>query len=762
MQHLYEEPDEEWIDCKALFETALSELSTGQLVQDARYTMMDLMSAIEINDPRTDSYVAARNDQRERLPDFDPSRQLSAREAVWVVDEIMRLEATFQDGQPLMSTLWNCNYFRNPSLSALASSCNDERVGSIQSVFRAMLLGILKTQEIVWEECCKGQVYEHEDVHLASSTLSFNSLMAACYPSPSTASSPSPSPSPNPLLVSGQQATAPPPPADRAVSIDDVLRLLDECSTWLQSDATYDTEEERPAVEQLIGRLTLRIDLLYIKALFTFPAHTSPSQIRNHLDRISSYMSQLPTSSAASPSSKPSPHLRAIFAPSRSVPLLATSAPPRLVEPFPVGESYDKNVRELVPELTGLCQLWEGWRKEEGPGKMGWKEVKEYARMMARRDVSPYLRSLHQTLLTSTPSHVFSISPLVHFATSFLSTLTSIPASFLLEDVYTLYQTEHDYSSPAHVVFGWLERLAQEQVRTTLALAGQNRTRQFRWIRKSVTNWERLLEETKRDIVPILLSMLSQDEEVQRVRRGIENLEKALRSTFIELIVESIASGFEAEMELYRSDESGKVWFVLGETAGQLREIWQELLNAGGGNDGYLKSKMGEAKAIQELAKASFIMSVLLPLAGPKFSSPFLPSIVIDQQKADRGRYEQRFDWVTPSSGGGILKSPVSYEKYTEAIGHLKRLNFTDLVTIAKEKYEHVIDALTKTASTPLAERGAAVRPEFTLRNLASLRRTAFANLNKLTSLLNETSSSLPSQTPPTLKWDHAWFPTFI
>jgi hypothetical protein len=33
---------------------------------------------------------------------------------------------------------------------------------------------------------------------------------------------------------------------------------------------------------------------------------------------------------------------------------------------------------------------------------MGWKEVKEYSRMMARREVSPYLRSLHQVrLLTS-------------------------------------------------------------------------------------------------------------------------------------------------------------------------------------------------------------------------------------------------------------------------------------------------------------------------------------------------------------------------
>lgn len=59
-----------------------------------------------------------------------------------------------------MSTVWNCNYFRPSSLAALASTCDGERSASIQAVFRAMLLGVLKTQEIVWEECCKGQVYE--------------------------------------------------------------------------------------------------------------------------------------------------------------------------------------------------------------------------------------------------------------------------------------------------------------------------------------------------------------------------------------------------------------------------------------------------------------------------------------------------------------------------------------------------------------------------------------------------------------------------
>jgi hypothetical protein len=44
--------------------------------------------------------------------------------------------------------------------------------------------------------------------------------------------------------------------------------------------------------------------------------------------------------------------------------------------------------------------------------------------------------------------------------------------------------------------------------------------------------------------------------------------------------------------------------------------------------------------------------------------------------------------------------------------------------------------------------------------NLASLRRTAFANQNKLTSFLNASTSTIPSQIPE-LKWDNHWFPHY-
>ncbi|GAA5875576.1 hypothetical protein JCM16303_000672 [Sporobolomyces ruberrimus] len=762
MDSFSEIAEEEWVDCKAVFETALSELSTGQLIQDPRYTMMDLMSAIEINDPRTDSFAAARNSSREQLPDFDASRILDVQEVVWVIDEMMRLEATFQDGQPLMSTLWNCNYLRVPSLTTLASTCTEGRVDSVQGVFRAMLLGILKTQEIVWEECCKGQVYEHEDVHLASSTLTFDKLMAACY---TLRSSRSPSPPPttdNPLLVPGQQAEPTPRPApDRTVSIDDVLRLLDEASAWLQSHRVDDPIPEiQEAWAQLTLRVALRIDLLYILALLTFPAHTSPSQIQNHLTRISTYMSRLPSSSSSPPQTTfvAPPYLKAIFAPSPSIPLLATSAPPRLIEPFPVVESYDKNVRDLVSELGGLCQLWEGWRRE-GQDKLGWKDVKEYSRMMARREVSPYLRSLHQTVLTSTPSHVFSVSPLIHFAISFLATHTSIPPSFFLEDLYTIHQAESDYSSPGHVIFAWLEKFAQELVRTSLPLSGQNRTRQFRWIRKSVPNWVSLVSETKETVVPLLLSIVKQDHE--EARRGIERIELAMRSTFVELVLENVGSGFESGMELYRADEWSRVWFVLAIIAEEHEGNMRELLANGSENVAYLKSKAEGSAALKEMARGSFIMASLCPSPQPKFSSPFLPSVAIDQDRADRGRFEQRFDWIRAGAGRdeSILRSPIEYAAYFAEVLKTRSVERVSLAQEGKACFARAVEASTSLAGVPLAERGSSVRPEFTLRHLASMRRTAFANQGRLAALL--ASSEMPTATPPSLKWDNPWFPIF-
>jgi len=68
-------------------------------------------------------------------------------------------------------------------------------------------------------------------------------------------------------------------------------------------------------------------------------------------------------------------------------------------------------------------------------------------------------------------------------------------------------------------------------------------------------------------------------------------------------------------------------------------------------------------------------MTLLFSKPEPKFSSPFLPSVHIDPKKADRGRYQQRFDWI---GGAGlendIVTSQVRYEDYLAELESLQGL----------------------------------------------------------------------------------------
>ncbi|GAA6061606.1 hypothetical protein JCM10212_000914 [Sporobolomyces blumeae] len=760
-----------WVDVRETFDAALGDLNVAQLVQLDKYSMTDLMSAIEINDPRTDSYLAARKIQ----PDvgtssaFDPSRPLSPRDVVCVIDELMRLEATFQDGQPLMSTLWHCNYFRPESLEAVSAKCGTDAgdVDSLEGVLRAMLLGVLKTNEIVWEELCKGQVYEHEDVHLATSSLTFNNLMAACFP-PLV-------PSWNPLAVVA------PPPADpnqapiRTVSVDNVLQLLDGALKWLQEEEARESIHDEGVLQDLVSRVTLRIDLLYMFALLTSPAHTSPSQIQHHLNRISSYLPLLPTSSAPMSTRQPSseslpPHVVSAFRPSPSIPLLPTSQPPRIIEPFSVGKSYDANVRDLVKELSGLCDVWSKWSTSElgeRPGATGgWGVLREYARNWARTASCPYVRSLHQTVLTSTPAHLFSTSALLHLSVSFLSTTTSIPPSFFLQHLYTIRLSETSYSSPAHLVLGWLERLASELSRTTLPLAGQNRSRQHRWIRKSVLEgrsaWSQLVDESDR-VVPVMVELarsaaIGAQGSATTLVDEIEKVLIAVRAHFADLVLEALLSGFEPSLGLLPPSEHARVWFVVERLSSELEEMWSDLGEVSEG--GYVKARRAEVRSLKEMARGSFVMSTLFPPRPVKYSSPFLPSLSIDDGTADRERYRQRFDWIgAGQSVGAIYRNEVSYGRFVEEQRRLDQLSRDDLVREGQAAFERAIEALTEMANVSLADRGATVRPDLALRTLASLRRTAFANQSTLaSSLARPDSSSTPSSST---SWDHAWFPTW-
>ncbi|TNY20724.1 phosphatase and actin regulator [Rhodotorula diobovata] len=729
----------EYADAFPLLEQAMSDLAKGQLVRDERCTMMDLMSAIEINDARTDTFLHAQNERERRpnLPPFDPSLTLSARDVVWLHDEVVRLEATFHSGYPLASTLWTCNCLRADSLAVISGFApstsateNDERSKLRTVVLRALFLAVLKSNQIVWEELSKNQVYEHEDVHLSRGSVSFNTLMSACYPPPA------PPPPQSPLVVPGQDE--PSPPSERLISVDDVLRALDEALRWLQADEQVHAEWlSTEARDALVSRVTLRIDLLYPIALLTFPAHTSPSAISHHLDRIQSYSPLFPSSSTPEPCESspydPPVSLKAAFHPSTTVPLLATQQPPRPVDILPLGEAYDL-LREVVDDTRELMQLWELWRRGEG----GWKDLHEWSRARGRTEAVPYVRSLQQSLI-STTTHLFHAHPLSSLAASFLQLLTPLPPSFLSTLPFLLSREYHP-TQPAHTLLAFLDRLAAKLAQFAHALAGQNRARQRRWVVKSLGAWGDVVREAEdhaprlvRDVLAALGPALP-SEDPPRVLRATEHLGAAVSAHVHELALEALLSGFEDAVGLLEGGVgrggASEAWWVAKRLAARLVGLWERLLGtkeAGADGREYLESKRAEARAVEAVCATCWLASrnPTSSTRPPKFSSPFLASLTVPPAQAERGRFVQRFEWLDklPPPGGDAEGSVSDWATYRDERDQLDKAHLAITERESAEACERAVDALSALARALPAQNGAAPQTRTSQQRLGPLSR---------------------------------------
>ncbi|GAA5867578.1 hypothetical protein JCM8547_001227 [Rhodosporidiobolus lusitaniae] len=726
----------EYADALPLLDAALADLAKGQLIADKRYPMMELMAAIEINDARTDTYLASqkeREKQRPPLPRFDAGRGLLSQEVLWIADEVVRLEATFHDGSPLASTLWTCNYFRPSSLSSLSgfsppSPSSSSRQKPLRTVvLRALLLGTLKCSEIVWEELCKGHVMEHEDVHLSLSSLPFNTLMASCFPSP-------PPPVRSPLALPGQQQ--PEAPQETVVSVDDVLRALDEALRWLQDEEREEDEVGEEGREGLRVRVLMRIDLLYLLAYLTAPHYTSPLQLTHHLSRLSSYSSLLPCPSSPPSTFSPSPEVRSAFSPSAPslIPLLATQQPPRPVTPLPAGEAYGKIVGELGEDVKGLVGLWEACEnavsRAGGTGGADevevWRLVREWTKERGRKEASPYVRSLHQSLITPPSALLFSRLPPSSLSLSFLSSLFLLPpSSSFSSTLLATHSCETSPSSPAHLALAYLERLAVHfLLPTTVGCAGQNRGRQRRIVVKSARKgaFAGVLREAEEVGVEGLLAFAGSVEEKERLRK----LPLAVAAHVLEVTLHALLSGFEDGVGLFDREGGGdggegreQAWWVGGKVAEKLDGLWATLGAGGKEEGGYVKAKKEEARAL----------SLLHPLPLSRRSNPFLSSLAppASKEAIEAGRFAQRFDWLDGLTGVAEVEG-MRWEGYREE----RRMRMGEepaaLAAEAKASFSSALSALTAFASVPLAERGANVRPELGLKRLANLRRVASRN----------------------------------
>ncbi|KAK4542706.1 hypothetical protein LTR36_006278 [Oleoguttula mirabilis] len=159
-------------DVTAEFATAAKQLQPGQLVKDDYFTLFEAVGALEIMDPKMDSGCVPEDDSFEA--EFDVCRGLEAAEIIWILDELLCLEAAWHDGYPLSQTVftslhvdrllspdnnapYNLHYDRRPA----GDLSNDEQL--VHIVLRAYCLALIKCSQLVLHTVQSQNFYEEED-----------------------------------------------------------------------------------------------------------------------------------------------------------------------------------------------------------------------------------------------------------------------------------------------------------------------------------------------------------------------------------------------------------------------------------------------------------------------------------------------------------------------------------------------------------------------------------------------------------------------
>ncbi|KAI8334017.1 Mak10 subunit, NatC N-terminal acetyltransferase-domain-containing protein [Chlamydoabsidia padenii] len=154
-----------WKDITTFLDEATKEMEEGELVHLQSFTLFDAMSAIEIMDPRMDTGMVM-EDNESKGTDYDINQMLSPSQVLWMMDRLLACEMAWLSGHSLAQTVYTCIYFHHvrnqdnpPSLST--NVVNLDLL--MQAVFRAYMLGSVKTCHHIWNEMISGNIYEEED-----------------------------------------------------------------------------------------------------------------------------------------------------------------------------------------------------------------------------------------------------------------------------------------------------------------------------------------------------------------------------------------------------------------------------------------------------------------------------------------------------------------------------------------------------------------------------------------------------------------------
>lgn len=363
---------------------------------------------------------------------------------------------------------------------------------------------------------------------------------------------------------------------------------------------------------------------------------------------------------------------------------------------------------ELIKDLEGAVKGWENWLGPQRDGRGGgWKEAKEYSIACARRSISPYAMSVHQTILLA-ESTLFGIGSVLLLTAAFFEATTGLPES-VWGMLRLIAEREDRFAPDAHArkALAWAERVGRALCED-LARGCQNRARQRRNTIKSRRILAQLTDEAAQ-IAPILLRLLG-----PTAQTPLSILPEALRALQLSSHLEALLSGFE--LDLFDRSEYPAVYFVAARVAAATSAAWHHLATVaqGAGSVGYRLAKRQEATVIEGLALGAMRGAILFPEPKVQLAS-LLPLQGLRGEASEelaRSRWEQRFAWLDQSAPTAGLAS------FEEEKGRLEHLGRREVAREASAALDEATEALASFARIPFAERGGggAGRPDLPIR----------------------------------------------
>ncbi|GIZ37087.1 hypothetical protein CKM354_000055000 [Cercospora kikuchii] len=153
-------------DVTANFIAASGQLKAGELVKDEYFTLFEAVGALEIMDPKMDSGFVEPTDTFEPEWKVIDEDGINGEEALWIMDELMRLEMLFHEGYPLSQNVFtSLHIFRlvDPGNTYPYNLALSEGNPSFtQRILRIYCLAVIKSCQLVLE-CIQAQTYYEEE-----------------------------------------------------------------------------------------------------------------------------------------------------------------------------------------------------------------------------------------------------------------------------------------------------------------------------------------------------------------------------------------------------------------------------------------------------------------------------------------------------------------------------------------------------------------------------------------------------------------------